>query len=196
VFDNGKVEYDISLPDIQRIYIRVLIQLREKYLLPKKIISIIWSNIVALLEKVQKFAQQRSIPLPHQSTMTQTTQSDERVIQCSVLTSIIRSIPFSIEATARSEYEFINVFRRFMDYQAPRPILLSTPGDQAKFGYFIPRGKKRNSGLLCTSRDFLGLLGISLYFSGLHWDFPGLLGTSRDFCLRPTSFVKNMSIGF
>ena len=83
--NNDKVECDISLADIQRIYIRFLTQLRAGYLLSTKIISIISSNIVALLEEIHEFAQQRSVPLSRQSSMTGTTRFDEPVIEFKML---------------------------------------------------------------------------------------------------------------
>lgn len=61
VLNNEKVDCDISLSGIQRIFIRFLTQLRARYLFPMKIISIISSNIIALLEEIHEFAQQRSV---------------------------------------------------------------------------------------------------------------------------------------
>ena len=154
--NEDECEEHITLGDIQRIYIRFLIQLREEYLLPKKIISIISGNIVVLMEGVHKLAQQQGIPWPQPITTTANTRSDERVIEASVLTNVVRNISTAIEATTRSEYEFVKLCKRFMDYQAPQEILLSTPGNKAEHGYFIPIARTLSS--LLRHREMLPLI--------------------------------------
>lgn len=153
-------EEDISLGDIQRIYIRFLIQLREEYLLPKKIISIISSNIVVLMEATHKLAQQRSIPWPQQITTTAKNRSVERVIESSALTNVIRGISSAIEATTKSEYEFVKLCKRFMNYQAPEEIRLSAPGKKAEYAYFIPIARTLSS--LLRHREMLPLIAGNL----------------------------------
>ena len=137
VFDDDK--HEPSLTDIQRTYIRFLIQLREEFLLPKKIISIISSNIVHLLEGLHAFVQQHSAPPPSSQFTTMTDfQSEERVIKSNILSTAIRNISDVIESTTNSEHEFIRLCKHFMNYQTPDEILLSNPGDKAKYGYIIP----------------------------------------------------------
>lgn len=155
-------EGQISLADIQRIYIRFLVQLREEYLLPKKIISIISSNIVVLMEGLHKLAQERSIPWPQQMTPTANTRSDERVIESSELTNVFRNISTVIEATTRSEYEFVKLCKRFMDYQAPQEILLSDPGNNAEHGYFIPIARTLSA--LLRHQEMLPLIAGNLNY--------------------------------
>ena len=154
--NDDECEEHITLGEIQRLYIRFLIQLREEYLLPKKIISIISGNIVVLMDTLLKLAQQQSIPWPQPITATVNTRSDERVIESSALTNVVRNISSTIEATTRSEYEFVKLCKRFMDYQAPQEILLSTPGNKAEYGYFIPIARTLSS--LLRHREMLPLI--------------------------------------
>ena len=65
-------------------------------------------------------------------------QVNELVIESHVLSTLIHDVSSTIEATTRSEHEFVNLCKRFMDYQKPHEILLSTPGDRAEYGYVIP----------------------------------------------------------
>ena len=154
--NDDECEEHITLGEIQRLYIRFLVQLREEYLLPKKIISIISGNIVVLMDGLHKLAQQQSIPWPQPIRATVNTRSDERVIESSALTNVVRNISTTIEATTRSEYEFVKLCKRFMDYQAPQEILLSTSGNKAEYGYFIPIARTLSS--LLRHREMLPLI--------------------------------------
>jgi hypothetical protein len=99
--NDDQCERNISLVDVQRVYIRFLIQLTKQNLLQKKVISFISSNIVVLIEGFHKLAHQRSIPYPHQITTTANTASNERVIEFTVLTNVVRDIANTIKTTAR-----------------------------------------------------------------------------------------------
>jgi hypothetical protein len=107
--NDDECEEHITLGEIQRLYIRFLIQLREEYLLPKKIISIISGNIVVLTEGLPKLAQQQNIAWPQSITTTGNTRSDERVIESSAFTNVVRNISTAIEKKTRSEYEFVRL---------------------------------------------------------------------------------------
>ena len=136
--DKETAESTITLADIQRTYIRFLIQLREEFLLPKKTISTISSNLVFLLESLNNFLQQQSVPLPPRTTVMTDNESIKRIIESNVVTTAIHDISRTIEATTRSEYEFVRLCKRFLNYQAPNEILLSEPGDRPEYGYVIP----------------------------------------------------------
>ena len=142
IFYDTAPEVNISLEDIQFKYIRFLLQLREEYLLPKKVISIISSNIVALLEGIEELVQQRSTESPSHPAMTEGNLCPVRVIESNVLTAIIRDISRTVESTTRSEYEFIQLCKRFMGYKVPQEILLSDPGDIPEYDYVIPVAEK------------------------------------------------------
>jgi hypothetical protein len=99
---------------------------------------LISSNFTTLLERLHKLVQQQSISLAPMNAPTTIGLLNRRLIESDVLTTTICNISQTIEATTRSEYEFINLCKRFLDYQAPREILLSTPGDKVEHGYWVP----------------------------------------------------------
>ena len=143
--DNENARSTVTLADIQRTYVRFLVQLREEFLLPKKIISTISSNVVFLLESLGNFLQQESIPLIPSDTATAESDSTKYTIESNVVTMAIRDISRTIEATTRSEYEFVNLCKRFMNYKAPHEILLSNPGDRPEYAYFVPASQTLSS---------------------------------------------------
>jgi hypothetical protein len=144
-FDSDQMDGNISLEDIQRLYVRFLIQLREEFLLPKKIILSISSNIVALLERLHELVRQQSVSLSPVNKSTTADQPEQRVIESEVLTTVVRDISRTIEATTRSEYEFMNLCKRFLNYQEPQEVLLSGAGDKAEYGYFVPISRTLSS---------------------------------------------------
>jgi hypothetical protein len=135
---DDSVEPCNSIDDIQRIYIRFLVQLREEYLLPKKIISVISSNIVSLLEGLHTIIQKQSKPVSSHTVTTDSIPCLTHLIEPKVLTNTIHGICQIIESTTRSEYEFMNLCKRFMNYQPPHEVLLSSPEDVPEYGYFVP----------------------------------------------------------
>lgn len=141
VFDHstyniGEPPCEISVIEIQRFYLRFLLQLREEHLLPKKIISIISSNIIMLLESLEKL-------IMHRSSLSSSTQIDQIqdgkfVIEAPVVSIVISEVNSMIETTTRSEYQFINLSKRLLNYEEPKEILLSSPDETVEYGYMIP----------------------------------------------------------
>lgn len=136
--DIDEAECEISLAEVQRIYLRFLLQLREEHLLPKKIISSISSNIVVLLESLKKLVLHRSASSSFSSTENISIPLEKFIIESHVLSTAVSDMTSIIEATTRSEHEFISLCKRLMDYQKPEEILLSSPGEKAEYGYIIP----------------------------------------------------------
>ena len=143
--NSDQIDIDITLEGIQRLYVRFLIQLREEFLLPKNIILSISSNIVALLARLHELVQQQSISLSSVNSSTTVDQPEQRVIESEVLTTVVSDISRTIEATTRSEYEFINLCKRFLHYREPQEVLLSTGGHRAEYGYFVPISRTLSS---------------------------------------------------
>lgn len=136
--DNENIEGATTLADIKRIYVRFLIQLREEFLLPKTIISVISSNIVCLLESLDSLLQQQRFPFTPEATTTMASERTKHVIESDVITTTVRDMSRTIEATTRSEHEFVHLCRRIMKYETPNEIILSDPGDRPECGYFVP----------------------------------------------------------
>lgn len=135
-FDEEKSKTDISLADIQHVYVRLLVQLREEFLLPQKIISIISSHIISLLKQLHRLIQQKSITLSEISTTLRI--GGDSVVDLEVLATAIHDVSSTIEKATRSEYEFIKICKLFLNYQHPNEILLSNPGERREYGYMIP----------------------------------------------------------
>lgn len=134
-----------TLADIKSVYIRFLVQLREEFLLPKTVISAISSNIVCLLESFDSLLQQQCFSLAPEVTNTMTRDCAKRVIDLDVVSIAIRDVSRAIEAATRSEYEFVRLCKRVMNYETPNEIILSDPGDPPECAYFIPASQTLSS---------------------------------------------------
>lgn len=78
-YDIGKSSCEISLIEIQRFYLRFLLQLREEHLLPRKIISNISTNIIMLLESLKKLILHRSMSSSSTSSTSSTSAESDRI---------------------------------------------------------------------------------------------------------------------
>ena len=138
VSHDDPIKSDISIDDIQRIYIWFLVQLREEYLVPKKIISVIWSSIVSLLEGLLMIFQKRSNPSWFHRVTADSEPSPFHLIQYEVLADPIQGICLIIESTTRSQYVFINLRKSFVNYQPPGEAVSPSPDDVSESGCFVP----------------------------------------------------------
>ena len=148
-YDIGKSSCEISLIEIQRFYLRFLLQLREEHLLPRKIISNISTNIIMLLESLKKLILHRSMSSSSTSSTSSTSAEsdriDDRKFIIESLSTVINEVNSIIEATTRSEYQFVNLSKRLLNYTEPEEILLSSPDETAEYGYIIPVNKTLES---------------------------------------------------
>jgi hypothetical protein len=147
---------DVSMRDIEYTYVRFLLQLREEFLLPQKIIQSISSNIVTLFERVHGLLEQKSVSSALPTTTTLTDLTDQRVVKTDVLAATIREVSQTIEATTRNEYQFLKSCEQMLDYRPPRELVLSGSGDKVEYGYIIPIAETLTSVL--RSQELFSLL--------------------------------------
>jgi hypothetical protein len=121
---------DISLPRVQKAYARFLLQLREEFLLPKRVIQTITSNVITLLEEV-------FLLVEHQHRSSSST-SDIRTADYDSMKKTIDDVIDGIDAISRSEYRFVRACERFFSYHEPHEIILSPPGAMKETAHYIP----------------------------------------------------------
>ncbi|CAF4414605.1 unnamed protein product [Rotaria socialis] len=130
-----------SMMDIRRSYVLFILKLREEFLLPKNVTSIISSYIITLIQNIEMFLEKKGIdysPESDYSASSSSRKEKKKVIELDQLKQILDDIRDAIESVTKNEYQFIKHCEKYFAYSSPEEIVVSSLGEVSEHGYFIP----------------------------------------------------------
>ncbi|CAF0944648.1 unnamed protein product [Didymodactylos carnosus] len=161
----------ITLDDIQKTYAKFLLQVREEFILPQKVIQSISSNIVSLFDSVTELIMQETETNQNRTT---TIKNNRAFISKAFVYNIIQEVVHVIDKTTKNECEyfvyftivlldrkllisqFIRLCEKFFNYLPPQEIQLSKSGEEKEFAYYVPITQSLTS--MLNKEDMIPLL--------------------------------------
>ncbi|CAF1429518.1 unnamed protein product, partial [Rotaria sordida] len=122
----------INLLTVQQQFIRFLLEMREKHILPQTVIQSITTHIINLLDSVVELVEEQA----KQENMTQ--QQSTTTISVDGMRKTVKQIEQSIILSTRNEYQFIQSCQKFFNYSPPIENVLSSNHLKKEYSYHIP----------------------------------------------------------
>ncbi|CAF4263801.1 unnamed protein product [Adineta steineri] len=127
-FDSITTDESISelLLMTKRSYMLFILKLREEYLLPQGVTNIISTYIVTLIRHLEILLNKKMIEI-HQ------------------LHETLNDFSNMIGSISKNNYEFIKNCEKYLNYDSPEQVILSSPDETIEHAYFIPIDKTISS---------------------------------------------------
>lgn len=143
-----------SIRDIKKTFFLFILQLRDDFLLPKNVMTVITTYITTLIRHMEILLRKRTFDYPTSSQLIISSSSRNQtgnVIQFEYLKCIFNDICSAAECITKNEYQLIKHSEEYFSYSPVEEIALSLPSEEKDFGYYIPIEKSLSSMLSCRS---------------------------------------------
>lgn len=130
----------VSMLDIKKSYVSFILQLREEYFLPKNTTNVISTYIITLMNQIQSLLEDKSFNYRSDNSLSTSTsqQTSIKVIELDVLKDTLTDICNAVNNITKNEYQFIKNCEKHFNYTPPEEIVISNPGDELEYAYYIP----------------------------------------------------------
>ncbi|CAF4010420.1 unnamed protein product, partial [Rotaria sordida] len=131
------------LSDIQKSFTYFMLQLREKFCLPKTTINSISNYIVTLINNIESLLEQQAIGYDPSNTTKlssskTTSEVNKDVIELRLVRNTMKEVCHAIEAVTHNEYQFLKYCEKYFKYNSPQEVIVSAPGEKLQYSYFVP----------------------------------------------------------
>ena len=131
----------ISMVDVQKACVLFILQLREKFSLPKYTTNLI-SNYITLINHLQSLLEKKAVVYDcddvTQASSSRTTSELHKLIEVETMKSITDELCHGIENATRNEYQFLNYSKQYFNYSSPEELIVSNPDEKLECAYVIP----------------------------------------------------------
>jgi hypothetical protein len=153
---NGGESIVETMESIKRNYVSFILQLREEFLLPKSVTSIISTHIITLVRNIEMLSKKTTLSdrsNDHSSASADTEKQNRKVIEFDRLKQTLDEVCETIDTITKNEYQFTKHCTQYFDYDPPEEIVVSSANEPVECGYFIPIEKTLS--VMLNSRDVL-----------------------------------------
>ncbi|CAF1395156.1 unnamed protein product [Adineta steineri] len=139
------INTDESIPELllmmKRSYMLFILKLREEYLLPQGVTNIISTYIVTLIRHLEILLNKKAV-LPsayiYSSSTSSVPKQNQKIIEIYQLHETLNGLSNIIESISKSNYQFIKNCEKYLNYDSPEQVILSSPDEPIEHAYFIP----------------------------------------------------------
>ncbi|CAF1447865.1 unnamed protein product [Adineta steineri] len=139
------INTDESIPKllllIKRSYMLFILKLREEYLLPQGVTNIISTYIITLIRHLEILLNKKAV-LPsayiYSSSSSSVPKQNQKIIEIYQLHETLDDLSNIIESISKNNYQFIKNCEKYLNYDSPEQVILSSPDEPIEHAYFIP----------------------------------------------------------
>lgn len=142
--------------NIKRNYVSFILQLREEFLLPKNVTSIISTHIITLVRHIEMLSKKMALSDRSNDDSSASADAEEqnrKPIEFDRLKETLDEVCETIDAITKNEYQFAKHCSQYFEYDPPEEIVVSSANEPVECGYFIPIEKTLS--VMLNSQDVL-----------------------------------------
>jgi hypothetical protein len=132
----------ISILSIQKSFALFLLQLREKFSLPKHTTNLISNYMVSLINDFQSLIEQQAVIFDCNNASEASSQAmvklEKYIVELDAVRNTKNELCYGLENVTRNEYQFLSYCKQHFHYSPPEEIVLSNHDEKLQCGYTIP----------------------------------------------------------